>query len=109
MDDTRPTAKPAPLVYRPLVPVVCAFAAGILLREYGPLPHAAAWAAAGAALAAFPLPRAARRPGLALFAVYLLVAAAGWARLESRSPPRRPAAPWLPTWPKRRNSSRFAA
>jgi len=82
MDETRPTSRPAPLAYRPLVPVVAAFAAGVLLREYARLPFAAVWAAAVASLAGFPLARAGRRPGMALLAVYLLVAAGGWLRLD---------------------------
>ena len=70
------------LAYRPLVPAVVAFALGVLAREWVGLPRAAAWCVALTGVALFPLALAAgtRRVGLA--ALYVLLAAAGWVRLD---------------------------
>ena len=90
------------LRYRPFVPAAVAFAAGILVREYLDTPRAVAWATAAALAAAFPLARRARMHALALAALYGLIFAAGWVRLDIASPPSPPhhLARFLDTQPK---------
>lgn len=76
--------------YRPLVPAVAAFAAGIVLREHSALPAGVVWAVALAGLLAYPLARWAGWRWAGLGALCVVTAAAGWVRLDlaaGRTPP----------------------
>lgn len=78
---------PRSLLYRPLVPAVLAFAAGILVREWALVPRPAAWAIAAAAAVAFPAARVLARRRLALCALYTLLVSAGYARTDLAKAP----------------------
>ncbi|MBM4030263.1 MAG: ComEC/Rec2 family competence protein [Planctomycetes bacterium] len=68
--------------YRPLVPVVVAFAGGILAREYLALPEVLVWGIVLVAILGFPLLRWLGVERGAWLALGLLVAGAGWVRLD---------------------------
>jgi len=68
--------------YRPLVPVAVAFIAGILLREHTQLPSWGLWVVAGVAGATHLVLLRARATRAATVVLWVLVAAAGWLRLD---------------------------
>jgi len=83
MDESKAGRQVRFLPYRPLVPAVAAFASGIAAREFVAAPAASGWVVASAAAAAFAIAAWRGRRAVALSALYVLLAGAGWVRLDA--------------------------